>query len=188
MTDSEFKSLVAESKVRAHRALFDEYCGYVYAIAVNKLRCCGSREDIEECVSDIFASVYRTLDRTELHKGDLKGLISVIAKRTAIDAYRKISSSNRETISIDDENVREISSEENIEEQAERSERRRILLDKVKELGEPDSTIIMQQFFYNRTASEIASSISMTAGAVQKRSSRAREKLRVMLTEVGISL
>ena len=54
------------------------------------------------------------------------------------------------------------------------------------ELGEPDSTIIIQQSYYNRTAKEISKSISMTAAAVQKRSSSAKQKLKILLTEAGI--
>nr|WP_303838497.1 sigma factor-like helix-turn-helix DNA-binding protein [Ruminococcus flavefaciens] len=57
----------------------------------------------------------------------------------------------------------------------------------MKELGDPDSTIIIQQYYYNRTAKEIAKSISMSAAAVQKRSSRAKQKLRILLTEAGIN-
>ena len=56
----------------------------------------------------------------------------------------------------------------------------------IKELGEPDSTIIIQQYYYNRTAKEIAESISMTSAAVQKRSSRAKQKLKLLLAYAGI--
>ena len=31
------------------KAIFDEYCNYVYIIAANKLKSCGSAEDVEEC-------------------------------------------------------------------------------------------------------------------------------------------
>ena len=59
-------------------------------------------------------------------------------------------------------------------------------LGKIKELGEPDSTIIIQQYYYNRTAKEIAESISMSSAAVQKRSSRAKQRLKLLLAEAGI--
>ena len=59
---------------------------------------------------------------------------------------------------------------------------------KLRYLTEPDSTIIIQQYYYNRTASEIAKAISMTASAVQKRSVRARSKLKELLLEAGVSL
>ncbi len=72
-------------------------------------------------------------------------------------------------------------------ESTEMSERNSILLNKIKELGEPDTTIIIKQYYYNMTVAEIGKAISMTSAAVQKRSVRARQKLKTMLCEVGIN-
>ena len=101
--------------------------------------------------------------------------------------YRKLNVKADRTISADDEVIREISSGENIIESAEMSERNSILLNKIKELGEPDTSIIVKQYYYNMTVAEIGKAISMTSAAVQKRSVRARQKLKTMLCEVGIN-
>lgn len=188
MTDKELRTQMKESPAKARRALFDEYCNYVYAIVINKLRTCGSREDMEECVSDVFADFFRSIDKLGKSGDDVKSFIGVIAKRRAIDTYRRLSKSLGMTVSIDDDDTNEICSEENIEKNAEQSERNALLLKKVRELGEPDSTIIIQQYYYNRSSTEIGKAISMTAAAVQKRSVRARCRLKTMLAEVGVSL
>ena len=57
------------------------------------------------------------------------------------------------------------------------------LWNEVKKLGEPDSDILVLQFFYDKTAKEIGNILKMTAEAVAKRSQRARQKLRKILTE-----
>ncbi|MBR6996884.1 MAG: sigma-70 family RNA polymerase sigma factor [Ruminococcus sp.] len=186
MTDMELRMLMAESVQKCHRAVFDKYCNYVYAIVINILRNCGSREDIEDCVSDVFFKLYKQLDAKTDFSGDLKSFIAAISRNTAIDAFRRLSNKNNRSVYIDDDTTEELRSDERIEENAEKAERSRILLGKIKELGEPDTTIIIQQYFYNRTAKEIAKSISMTAAAVQKRSSRARQKLKALLCEAGI--
>ena len=186
MTDMELRMLMAESVQKCHRAVFDKYCNYVYAIVINILRNCGSREDIEDCVSDVFFKLYKQLDAKPDFSGDLKSFIAAISRNTAIDAFRRLSNKNNRSVYIDDDTTEELRSDERIEENAEKAERSRILLGKIKELGEPDTTIIIQQYFYNRTAKEIAKSISMTAAAVQKRSSRARQKLKALLCEAGI--
>ena len=185
MTDNEIISLIRSAPPQGRRALFDEYCNYVYAIAASKLRSCGSREDIEECVSDIFAELYRICEK-ELTAA-LKAVVCSVAKRRSIDSYRRLSRISGRTVSIDAEDFREPASDERVDERSERSDTRRVLLSKIEELGEPDSTIIIQQYFYNRTASEIAKAVSLTAANVQKRSSRARLKLRELLLEAGIS-
>ena len=186
MTENELRLLMAESVKKCHRAIFDNYCNFVYAIVMNVLRNCGSREDIDDCVSDVFMKIYKRIDKNNEFSGDLKGFIGTISRNTAIDAYRKISQKNMRSISIDDENTEEFSTNERLVENTEKKEMSRIILKKIKELGEPDSTIIIQQYYYNRTAKEISQNISMTAAAVQKRSSRARQKLKTLLAEAGI--
>ena len=167
MTDMELRMLMAESVQKCHRVVFEKYCNYVYAIVINILRNCGSREDIEDCVSDVFFKLYKQLDANTDFSGDLKGFIAAVSRNTAIDAFRRLSNKNNRSVYIDDDTTEELRSDERIEENAEKAERSRILLGKIKELGEPDTTIIIQQYFYNRTAKEIAKSISMTAAAVQ---------------------
>lgn len=187
MTDQEFKKRMEISPEECFKAIFDEYCNYVYIIAATKLKSCGTTEDVEECVSDVFVEVFKKINHLGEREGDLKGIIGVIAKRKAIDMYRKLNVKADRTISADDEVIREISSGENIIESSEMSERNSILLNKIKELGEPDTSIIIKQYYYNMTVAEIGKAISMTAAAVQKRSVRARQKLKKMLCEVGIN-
>ena len=186
MTENELRLLMSESVQKCHRAIFDNYCNYVYAIVMNVLRNSGSREDIEDCVSDVFLKIYKRLDKDTDFSGDIKSFIAAISRNTAIDAYRRLNLKNIRSISIDDDDTKEFSSDERIVENAEKQEQSRIILKKIKELGEPDSTIIIQQYYYNRTAKEISQSISMTASAVQKRSSRAKQKLKTLLAEAGI--
>ncbi len=186
LSDTEIIDLIKNQPVKGRRALFDQFCDYVYVIAAGKIKSCGSREDIEECVSDIFADVYKYVDSKEV-EGSLKALVSTIAKRRSIDFFRRLSGGFGKTVSIESDEMYDIPSNENISESAENKERSRIILNKIKELGEPDSTIIIQQYFYNRTAREIADSVSLTASNVQRRSSRARDKLRKLLIEAGIT-
>ena len=54
MTENKLRLLMAKSIQKCHRAIFDNYCNYVYAIVINILRSCGSKEDIEDCVNDIY--------------------------------------------------------------------------------------------------------------------------------------
>ena len=161
-----------QSPEAGRRALFDEYCGYVYAICANKLRNCGTSEDVDECLSDTFAAVFRYLDSASGKDGDLKGIIGTIANRT---------------VSIDSENFRELSSEIRVEEAAERSALRETVLDCIKRLGEPDSSIIVYFYYYGKKTKQIAPLVELTDSAVQKRLSRARKKLEELLREAGIT-
>ena len=187
MTDNELRLLMADSVQKCHRAVFDKYCNYVYTIAFSVLKSCGSREDVEECVSDVFMKIYRLLDNNTDFSDNVKGFIGAVARNTAIDSFRRISSSSSRTAYVDENTINELRDDDDITEKTELKEQSSIILGKIKELGDPDSTIIIQQYYYNRTAKEIAKSISMSAAAVQKRSSRAKQKLRILLTEAGIN-
>ncbi|MDE6679287.1 MAG: sigma-70 family RNA polymerase sigma factor, partial [Ruminococcus sp.] len=82
---------------------------------------------------------------------------------------------------IDDEDLILPPSESDTEDEAENRIFRKNLWDIVRSLGEPDSSIIIYQYFYNRKITEIAKILGMTSGAVQKRSLRARKKIGTIL-------
>ena len=88
MNDSEINRLINDSPSLGHRALFDEYYSYVYAITVNILRGCGSAEDVEECVIDAFASIIKNLDLSSY--GALKPFIGTVAKNKALSMRRTL--------------------------------------------------------------------------------------------------
>ena len=187
MTSRELADMMQRSSASCHKKLVREYGRYVYAIVYNRLRSCGTNEDIEECVSDIFADIFLKCEFDMSSDEDIRYMIAAIAKRRAIDKFRSISARTNNITDADDEEMQRIASDFSVEEYSEHSELRRVLLDKIEELGEPDSTIIIQKFYYNRNSKEIAKSVSMTASSVRSRCSRAMDKLRAMLVEIGIT-
>ncbi len=186
MTDNEYRKIYDSDPYKAQTALFYEYFNYVYAIIYNKLRSCGSREDIEECVEDTFSAVFVSYDSDRNFNGDMKGFIAVIANHTAIQMYRKLVR-HQDTVYIDNEPT-EIADTECIEENAERSILKNTLLKLIKSLGEPDSDIIIQKYYYNMNSNEIAKKHSMTPSSVRMRCSRALKKLRELLAAEGYDL
>ena len=73
MTDIQLRELMKGPSDVWQRALYDEYCIYVYTIASNNLRSCGTAEDIEECVADIFIDIFRSLKSEKLTAAILNG-------------------------------------------------------------------------------------------------------------------
>ena len=184
MTDTEFRQLLAQSPQQGHRMLVEEYSNYVYAIVLNRLRSVASREDMEECVSDVFAEVFFSFSKPGGACGDLKLLIGTIAKRTAIDAFRKLRRQSGKT--TEETALEQLAAEDSVPETAEKTLRRQKLLEVIRSLGEPDASILIYQYFFDRSAGEIAKKVSMTASAVQKRSERARKRLRSILDTASI--
>jgi len=181
MTDVQWLELLEKSPKKAHTMLIEEYGGYVYAVVIDKLRSLCSSEEIEDCVSDVFVELFTNIHNFDSSKGSLKGYISVISKRAAINAYRKLSYRQHITMSADDEETEIPVSADNPEEDVQKKLFRQRLWDIVESLGEPDSSIIVYQYFYDMKVSDIAKQLFMTAAAVQKRSLRARQRIKKVL-------
>lgn len=185
MTDEQVRELLKSSPAAAHRAIFDEYYNYVYTIIFSRLRSIASVEDIEECISDVFSDVFMRYDPKNAHNGDIKGFVAAIAKNRSIDMYRRLSSRMIGLVSLDNDEALQLSSPEKVDEITEKAETGNAVLNAVSSLGEPDSTIIMQKYYYGRNSTDIADMVGMKADAVRKRLSRAMDKLKKILTEIG---
>lgn len=188
MTGMELRKNIDAAPQELYRALIGEYGGYVYAITFNKLRSVCSKDEVDECVSDVFAEIFIKYDAEKLDERDLKGYIGTVAKRRAIDYFRKFSRKQQNFAALDDETLRDTASAQNIEEDADQKELREILLHKIAALGEPDSEIIIRKFYYNENSNEIARRLSLKASTVRSRCKRAIERLGTMLAEAGISM
>ncbi|MBQ3947567.1 MAG: sigma-70 family RNA polymerase sigma factor [Ruminococcus sp.] len=188
MTGSEYCSLLRNSPQQAHKAIFDEYFNYAYTIVFNRLRSVAGTEDVEECVSDVFAEVFFNYSEDDKGDKDMKGYIATIAQRRAIDRFRSISVKNGRSVSLEGDVLTELKAEEDIVENSEKKDVQLTLIQLIKELGEPDSTIILHKYYYDRSSGEIAKLLNMKATNVRMRCKRALEKLRLMLKVSGIDL
>ncbi|MBQ4464591.1 MAG: sigma-70 family RNA polymerase sigma factor [Oscillospiraceae bacterium] len=183
-SESELRTAISRSREEGFRLLFQQYSGYVYAIVWNRICTVGTREDAEECVSDIFSDVFANFDR--IGNGKLQSYIRTVTKRTAIDKFRSLSA-QPDMVSIEEQELQDALSEENVEQDYETIALRRLLLDQIHALGEPDATIIMMKYFYERTSNEIAAVVHLNPVAVRMRASRAMKKLKKLLSDNNIT-
>ena len=141
---------------------------------------CFNINNKEECIADIFIETVNACRKQNIDS--LKAVVSSIAKRKSIDLFRKLSGKNRYSSYMEEitDEPADYDTPETFS--AGRTEKEN-LWNEVKKLGEPDSDILILQFFYDKTAKEIGNILKMTAEAVTKRSQRARQKLRKILTE-----
>lgn len=184
MTEEELRELIAESQRNGFKVLFKQYQNYVYTIVWGRIRKIGSAEDAEEVISDIFADVF--LNFSTINKGSLQAYIGTVAKRKAIDKYRKLIS--EKAVLADDEKLLNLSDDTDIAADSETMERNRLIYEKIRSLGEPDASLIIQKYYYDRKSKDIAKDVNMTPGAVRVRLNRALKKLKELLKSENISL
>ncbi|MCR4646718.1 MAG: sigma-70 family RNA polymerase sigma factor [Oscillospiraceae bacterium] len=183
MQENEIRHLLQSAPERGCQALFEEYWQYAYAIVFHILRDCGSREDMEECTADALNDVMRGFEPA--HSGSLKAYIGTIAKRRAIERRRVQLPKHGRTVSLDSEDGMALPSEEDVAASAEQTELTKRLLNAITALGEPDATILIHKYFYDRNSVQIARSLGMNPITVRSRCARALKRLRSSLSDLN---
>lgn len=178
MTQEELLTLMQTSPEKGLQAVTAQYAALVYKVVWGKLSSVCASEDIEETVSDVFLEFYKKFTCVDLSKGSLATFLTTLAQRRAVDVFRKIVRQKQ----IDDmlsKDTQELSFR--TDDTVLKNEERKILLDSILRLGEPDSTIIYRKFFYGESYCEIGNKLGLSENAVNKRYLRAIEKLSLMM-------
>lgn len=186
MTYREYIRLKNENDLELYRIIYDKYCNYVYTIVFNILRSKASKEDIEECVSDVFADIYRYFDDEKTDDNDIIGFIGTVARRKAYRYCSVLNSAERQ-LSYE-ESINTIEAADDVETEVTDRELQKTVFNILKCLSEPDFTIIIQKFYFKKNSREISKMVSMSPQAVRVRSSRALKKLKCDLKKLNLEM
>lgn len=179
ISDIELLRLLRNNPESGLKIMMDSYMALTYTIIFNKLSSVYSKEDIEECVSDVFVEVFNHMDRIDLEKGSIKSFLATIATRKAIDIYRKNKKHNN--VPIDDVIENTYRSGEDVENSILIKESNLELLNAIKSLGEPDSEIIIRKYYLHQSTKDISKDIGIKINTIDKKASRSMQKLRKIL-------
>jgi len=163
--------LLLRDPERALNKMLKAYTGLVYNAAAAVLGK-GAREEIEECVSDAFLSVYRRREALDFREGSIKAYLCAAARNMAIDRLKKRGKAETEPL---DETL---PSGERTDTAALAGIEKDELVRRVRALGEPDSTIVICRFYFGMRTKEIAKKVGMKENTVDQRLRRALKKLR----------
>ncbi|MBQ7006038.1 MAG: sigma-70 family RNA polymerase sigma factor [Clostridia bacterium] len=172
MTDKELLKKLKKDKSSGLSAVIDLYSGLLYKVAGAIILPVGTKEDVEECVSDSFLAFYNAIDGFDIEKSSIKTYLALITRRKAIDLYRSLKGKSQKEQDFTYESLATYN------DFTPDLDRKTSVLPAVKSLGEPDSTIIIRKYIFGETAAEISASLGLSEGAVQKRIERSCEKLR----------
>ncbi len=184
-SELELYELMSRDPERGLEAIMDRYTGLVYAIVWNKIASVGTRQDAEECVSDVFLSLWQKRDTLTPGEGSIAAYLSVMAKRHAIDAYRRLGTRARNLPTDpfpdgqDPSDTRpEPAADENIQAEAAGRDDAAALIRAVRALGPPDSEIIIRKYYLGESAKTIGRALRMKENTVNKRAGRALARLK----------
>lgn len=164
--------------------LVENFGAYVKAIIVNKIGGIASYEDIEDCISDVFLEICKNPESLPESEKETKYYINSIAKRRAVDYFRRITYRENNCGGNADD-LFAVSDNTNVEDITHKKALNTALWNAVQSLGEPDTSIIVYRYFYRRKAHEIGKILNLTPAAVHKRAQRAEKKIKEILVSQG---
>ena len=178
MEDIKLLRLLHKDPNAGMEQLIDQYAGLVYAVVRGKLLepfCVSS--DIEDCVADVFSDFYTNLCAYDPKISSIKSYLCVLARRRAIDVFRKRERQCGQVSIDDNDNFIQISIDGH---EIDESELRHEVLTAVKALGEPDTSIIIKKYYFGESSKQIADALNLSVSNVDTRTHRALSKLRKM--------
>ena len=163
----------------------------------------GTTQDTEECVNDLFVTVWQEFDTFDSVRGSLRTWLTMRAKYIALDRRRQLCRRQTHMVQSADEIKQWHSDNSNgscnfeyehkvrllahqgasMESLLEQSERREELSLALATLPELDRFLIYQRYFRFASTEELAAKTGMTRHALDTRLWRARKSLREALKE-----
>lgn len=154
--------------------IIDTYMPLVKAIA-HKILHTQSKQDIDECINDVFLSVWQNAGQFQGNSEDFKKWIGMITKYKAIDRYRHYEKRTaREQLDTAlTEQATNFTTEQRILEIEQKNE----LLFALSQLATLDRDIFLMKYYLELTNNEIADTLGLTKAAVDNRLYRGKKEL-----------
>ena len=163
--------------------IYDNYIGFVKSI-VCKVRIKFNDDGIiEECINDVFVSVWNNSSKFKGNKDNFRNWIGAIARFKAIDYYRNISKKCDEQLDEIYEADSKLLEDEIID-----IENRKEVMNLLDQLNEVDKKIFVMKYFLEMTSEEIAKKVGVTKMAVDGRIYRNKKKLKKMVSELNMEV
>ena len=157
----------------ALRRTMEVYAGYTSAVLGNTLRGQASREDLEELLSDVFLSLWRSREGLDPDKS-LKAWLAAVARNRAVDFLRR----KKETHPVPDGLPDPAPGPE---EQLLQKERVQALERALSALSARDRNLVYRKYYYLQSTARMAAELGLTERAVEGRLYRIRRKLQKQL-------
>ena len=174
--------MISETKIKNTQALNElvrAYSGYVYTIVSNILGGHMQKEDIEECVSDVFVKLWRSRDLFD----DNRKLIPYLASIARNRAKNKLRERNYDLSLEADELV--VYDVFNMEKDIEVSQQVEIIRELVEKLSEKEREMFIRFYYNYQPVSYISREMNISEGYLRVKLHRIRKKVKKAFIERG---
>ncbi|KMT20806.1 sigma-70 family RNA polymerase sigma factor [Clostridium cylindrosporum] len=165
---------------KALNYLYEKYLGLAYKIAFDNLRDIGTKEDVEECVSDIFVGVWNNIDKYSEEITSFKTWFSAVSRYKAIDYKRKLKSKDVNVELDENELVEELTIEDKIVIAEDVDSLRKI----IDSMGDVDRQIFIKRYILNEKIEDISKALGIARSVIDNRLSRGRREIKNKWLEI----
>ena len=170
MTDANAIRLIRSGDEKAIAVIMNKYSRMLWKRAAAILS--PSVEDIEECVADVFISLWQKPELYDESRGKLSTYLCTMVKNKALDRLRLINARKEEIVDQIPETAAADTDNNNVYD-----------LDRgLDQLPEEDREIIKRRYYHDQKPAEIASDMGLDKKRVENRLFRSKRTLRKMLS------
>lgn len=174
MNDKDIIKGIKKKNQKAIEAAFDFYGNFVYKVVYSVMSESHEKSYIEDCVNEIFLSLWNNIDCYNSEKSSFKNWLAAISKYKAIDYKRKLQNSKLQ------DNIEDIilCNSKSTEDEIIQRENQNEILKIINSLKEKDKEIFIRKFLLDESVEDIAKSLGITPDNVYTKLYRGRKTLR----------
>lgn len=177
-SDNELLSEIRKRNRNAFEILVRQHSKPIYYLTYNILNVCGTKEDMEECVSDVFLEIWQKINQFDARKGNFRTWILMLTKYKALAYKRKLSSA------LTAENIEDYQLEDShdIEQQVIERENQEKLVETINTFGALDKELFIRRYYLGESIYNLMLSLGLSRSAVDNRLLRSRKTIKEVLS------
>lgn len=160
----------------AYEYMISKYTKTIYCLAYNILYKSLKKEDIEECVSDVFLEAWLKINEFDQEKGNFRTWLLILTKYKALTYKRKRKVKN--VISIE---KLQLEDNYNLEKQFFLRQDQERVIKIINSFNEIDKEIFFRRYFFGEKISDLANAFNLSRPAVDNRLLRGRKIIKEAL-------
>ena len=173
LEDEKLLEMLYSGDREAFYHVMEKYNKLLWVIVGGILSGVGTNEDVEECISDVYVSLWLKPKAYDSRKGTLKTYLAIVARSKALDRYRKLTK-----VKIVELDEAISSSDDDLIEYIAKRDMYGELYEAIASLKEPDREILIRRYFFNEKPAVIAKKTSLPPKEIENRLYQSKIKLR----------
>ncbi|WP_129595787.1 sigma-70 family RNA polymerase sigma factor [Anaerophilus nitritogenes] len=160
---------IKEKDVPAYEHMISKYTKVIYCLAYNILSPSLNKEDIEECVSDVFLDAWIKINEFDEEKGNFRTWLLILTKYKALTYKRKKIQTN--VVDIEEFEVKDTY---NLEKQFFLRQDQEKIMKIIDSFNKVDKEIFFRRYFFGEKINDLAEVFHLSRSAIDNRLLRGR--------------